>query len=163
MEPVIVSVVATGVVKLISAALAKIGQNLLDKSGDKVADAISTVVGEQAGTLFKKVFVKANEKTAAAEALTDIIAEPKNEDAQAALRIQLQKLMQADPQFVQEVHNLLEAAKPAAQAAGVNITVTGSGAAATAGGLAAGQGGAAVSGNVEGGINIGASKLSNSE
>ena len=79
------------------------------KAGDKV-------VGEAALAGAKKVWGKlrgkVEEKPEAAEAVRDLAEDPDDSDLQAALRVQLKKILAADSDFAEELAKLLEAAGP---------------------------------------------------
>lgn len=90
------------------------------------------------------------------KALANYVDDP--EDYEAVFEKYLQQELKANEAFHQEVVSLLQRFQAAAPESEVNIAVSGSGAIATHGGVAAGEGGAAVKGNVEGGIHIGRSE-----
>lgn len=154
MDPVTIGLLASSAVTLITTALSKTGETFVGKVNEEVATALGKSVGEKIAAVFSKIANKSKEKQAAAEAVQDVVADPKDEDAQATLRNQLKKLMTSDEAFAAEIERLLQEAKPEAEHNGINIVVSGSGSAAVSGGVAAGQGGIAVGGNVEGGVGI---------
>lgn len=97
-------------------------------TGQKVPAAIEAV-----WTAVKDRFAK---KAAAAEVLQDLVENPKDEDLQAAVRVQLRKLLEEDPAFASALRPLAEAAAnvqttTTTYAADVqgdgNVTVQGSG------------------------------------
>ncbi|WP_420627560.1 hypothetical protein [Candidatus Leptofilum sp.] len=157
MDPVTVSVVATSVVSLISTAIVNAGKVVINKSSKEVAKYLGDIVGKNVSAVLNTVISQASDKPAANEAVEDILLEPENEDVKAALRRQIEKLMKKDEEFANKLAELLEEAKSEAKQIGVNITVSGSGSAASSGGVAAGKGGVAVQGNVKGGISMGGS------
>ncbi|MFC1465136.1 MAG: hypothetical protein ACFLMY_09830 [Candidatus Brachytrichaceae bacterium NZ_4S206] len=71
--------------------------------------------------LAEKLQKKAEDKPALKEALADAQAAPQDEDALAALRVQLRKLLQDDPDLLAEAAQALTSV----QAAGVTVTATG--------------------------------------
>lgn len=71
--------------------------------------------------LAEKLQKKAEDKPALKEALDDAQAAPQDEDALAALRVQLRKLLQDDPDLLAEAAQALTSV----QAAGVTVTATG--------------------------------------
>jgi hypothetical protein len=152
MDPATASLIAGGAVSLLTKILVKAGKTFADTSD--VADILGQFAGEKVAAVFNRIAGKAKEKPAADEAVKDVLSDPNNTDAQAALRNQLQKLMKEDLAFADDLEKLLDAAKPEAEKAGISIVVSGDGAAAMSGGAAAGKGGIAIVGDVEGGIQM---------
>ena len=95
------------------------------KAGEKAAEEMGKNLGseawEQAKALWSKLRPKVEAKSAALEAAQDVAAAPDDKDAQAALRLQLKKLLAADQALAKEVARLWEEAKAA------SVTVTASG------------------------------------
>jgi hypothetical protein len=93
--------------------------------GDEVAEEAESKFGaaawERAKTLWGKLHPKVAAKAAAQEAVQDAAAAPDNEDAKAALRVQLKKLLADDPGLAEEIARQLSGA----QAAGVVVTASG--------------------------------------
>ena len=73
------------------------------KAGEKAAEEAGKKLGgdtwDRAKGLWGKLQPKVEAKPAAQEAVADAAAEPKNEDAQAALRQQLRKLLAEDDEL----------------------------------------------------------------
>lgn len=136
MEPLTLAATA---VAFLSPYLAKAGEKAVEEVGKKLPTAV--------GKLWQAIMARCKDKPAAAEAVKDVVAQSQDEDNQAALRKELRKVLEAEPAFVAELERLLATAQ---REAGDTITNTGSGAVATHGGVAAGQGGAAIGGNVTG-------------
>ncbi len=88
---------------------------LLTKAGEKAAEVVGEKFGaelwETAQELWGRLFPKVKEKPAALEAAQDVAANPEDEDAQAALRLQLRKLLSQDHFLAQEVARILEEAR----------------------------------------------------
>ncbi len=132
--------VATTVVAFLSPYLVEGGKAAAKKVGEKLVAAIER--------RFKG-------KHAAEEALTDVKNNPQDEDFQAALRVQLKKMMKKDETFAAELAELLDEAKAAGPPT-YQAAVYGSGAIAQgSGATAAGEGGMAVGRDVKGNISIG--------
>lgn len=95
------------------------------KAGGKALEEVGKKFGgdawERAKTLWGKLRPKVEEKPAAQEAAQDVADAPDDEDAQAALRLQLKKLLAEDEALAHEVAHLLEEAKQA----GVTVTASG--------------------------------------
>lgn len=92
------------------------------KAGEKAAEEAGKKLGaaawEKAKALWAQLRPKVEAKPAAREAVQDVAAYPKDEDARAALRLQLRKLLAEDPALAAEVARLWEGA----QATGATVT-----------------------------------------
>jgi hypothetical protein len=141
MDPV---TVATAAVSVLSPYLVKVGEKAAEEVGKRLPDL--------PGKLWNAIIGKFRGKPAAEEAVQDLLANPDDDDNRAAFRKELRKVLETDASFAAEFERLLGSAQGTG---GDTITVTGSGAAATRGGTAAGAGGVAVRGDVHGGVNIG--------
>jgi hypothetical protein len=95
------------------------------KAGEKAAEETGkTVAGqswEWAKSLWTKLKPKVEAKESALEAAQDVAQSPEDEDAQAALRVQLKKLLTEDQSLAEEVSQWLEQGK----AAGINVFAAG--------------------------------------
>lgn len=98
MDPV-TSLAATAVAVL-APYLARVGEELAKETGKAAATRI--------GPLYKALKARFQSKPAAQEALADLESNPTDEDAQTALRLQLQKQMKADSELTETVRKLLE-------------------------------------------------------
>jgi len=87
------------------------GQEAAKKLGEKAGEQGF----EQAKTLWEKLRPKMEARPAALEAAQDAAAHPDDEDALAALRLQLKKLLAEDQALAQELARLLEQTRPAGQ------------------------------------------------
>lgn len=142
MDPVTIS---TAVVAFLSPYLVEGGKAAAKKAGEALWSAL------------RKRF---EGKPAAKEAMDDMQKAPQDQDAQAVLRVQLKKALAEDADFLAQIAKLLEEAQAEAQAAGVQVTVRGSGAAAVGpGAVAAGTRGVAVGGDVKGSISTGSGNI----
>ncbi|HEX6902301.1 MAG TPA: hypothetical protein VF789_21465 [Thermoanaerobaculia bacterium] len=118
---------------------------LVSGGGELVKEA-GKALGENAPEILKslwsKLRPKVEEKPVAAEAVEEVAKAPEDADAQGALRIQLRKILESDPELAAEIAGLV---KEAQAAASYNATVTGGGAVGQGtGNVVAGQGGIAV-------------------
>jgi hypothetical protein len=138
---------ATGAVTVLSPYLVKIGEKAAEEVGKKLPEAV--------GRVWNAIMTKFKGKAAAEEAVKDFVSKPDDEDYRAAFRKELRKMLADEPVFVTELARLLEDAK---RQSADTISNTGSGAIATSSGVAAGAGGVAVRGDLQGGINMGASE-----
>ena len=95
------------------------------KAGEKAAEETGKAVASQslewAKSLWVKLQPKVEAKPAALEAAHDAVQMPDNTDAQAALRLQLYKLLAEDQSLAEEVSRWLEQGK----AAGITVTASG--------------------------------------
>jgi len=95
------------------------------KAGEKAAEETGKAVAGQswewAKSLWTKLKPDVEAKPAALEAAQDVARAPEDQDLQAALRVQLKKLLTEDQSLAEEVSRWLEQGKTA------GITVTASG------------------------------------
>lgn len=81
--------------------------------GSKAVEGASQKVGEdgwnKAKAIWAKLQPKVEAKEAAKEAATDVAERPENEDLQASLRVQLKKILDADPALAEEIAQILQA------------------------------------------------------
>ncbi len=95
------------------------------KMGEKAAEEAGKKLGaeawERAKALWGRLRPKVESKPAAREAVEDAAAAPQDEDALAALRLQLKKLLAEDPALATEIARLWGEA----QAAGVTVAASG--------------------------------------
>lgn len=83
----------------------------------------------QAKNLWAKLQPKVQAKTALQEAIENVAQEPANEDAQAAFRLQLKKLLTEDTTLATEIALFWQQVKPAS----LSVTANGDRSAATGG------------------------------
>jgi len=95
------------------------------KAGEKAAEETGKAVAGQSWEWAKSLWTKlkpgVEAKPAALEAAQDVAHAPENEDLQAALRVQINKLLTEDQSLAQEVSRWLEQGK----AAGITVTASG--------------------------------------
>jgi hypothetical protein len=127
----------------------------LVKAGEKAAEEVGKKLPEAAARVWNAIMTRFRGNAVAEAAVKDLAEKPGDQLNQSTFANQLRKVLDAEPAFATELAHLLEEAK---RQSGDTITNTGSGAVATSGGVAAGAGGAAVRGDVQGGINIGGSE-----
>jgi len=103
------------------------------KIGGRVADETVAAVGDEAvgfaRRLWDKLRGKVESKSAAQEAVNDVAEHPEDEDLQAALRVQLRKLLEEDTELAAEISKLWQGGQAANI---VTTTVTASGAGSVA-------------------------------
>jgi hypothetical protein len=78
-----------------------------EQAGTEASKKISLDAWEQAKTLWDKLHPRFEKKPAAQEAANDVADDPSNEDAQAALRQQLKRLLVEDSDFALELAKVL--------------------------------------------------------
>jgi hypothetical protein len=120
----------------------------LQKAGDKFAEEIGKSIPENVGKLYDAIKQRFSKKPIALETMDDLEKKPNDPDLQAALRVQLRKLLDEDAAFAEELRALLS------QGSGISISQTGSGSVATNEGVSAGEQGLAVKGDIEGNITM---------
>jgi len=98
MDPI--SSLASVVVAALAPYLAKAGEEFSKEAGKAASRKI--------GDLYAALARHFQKKPTAAGALADLKATPNDEDAQAALRLQLKKQMKADPAFADELRQILD-------------------------------------------------------
>lgn len=131
--------------------LVKAGEKGMETLGEKVGEGISAT----AKALWHKLRPAVEASPTAAAAVQDVVAAPGDADTQAALRVQLKKLLEADKDLFAGLAQVLEAAGRPQQAANF-----GDGAIAQGlGAVAAGKGGVAVGGDMHGGVRIGGTEF----
>jgi hypothetical protein len=99
--------------------LVKAGEDL----GTRAGQQLEATGWDLASKLWGRLGSKVDARPAAREAAADLAAQPDDADAQAALRVQLKKLLADEPDLQQELAALLKEAG----AAGTTTTVTVSG------------------------------------
>src|SRR5262249_35223123 len=94
----------------------------LTKTGEKAAEVVTKKITEagleKIKVIWQRIRLKIEAKPAALEAIQDALQSPDDQDVQATLRRQLQKLLEADEALADEVAQLWAEAKTA----GINVT-----------------------------------------
>ncbi|NMG22685.1 hypothetical protein [Brasilonema bromeliae] len=95
------------------------------KLGDKAAEEAAKKLGadswEKAKVIWVKLHPKVEAKPSAQEAVQDVAQAPEDEDALAALRQQLKKLLKEDPTLESELTRLLTEAEAPQSRGNINI------------------------------------------
>lgn len=133
MDPITISAIAASAVTFLSPYLAKAADSIVPKAAEELYGALRA---------------RLTQKPAAAEALHDLEKAPADADAQAALRLQLKKLLGEDAEFAAQLKGLVEEIDRTAPRGGVT---------ATGRGVAAGGNinGPTFTGDIHGGVDIG--------
>ncbi len=95
MDPQTINVIATAAIGFFTYFLAKAGEATAKKIGEDIYQALKT---------------RFSKKPAAQEALADLEKAPNEADYQAALRVQLKKLLAEDESFAAQLQRLLQEA-----------------------------------------------------
>jgi hypothetical protein len=111
--------------------LLKAGEGAAEEAGKKLGEKAGGGAWDKAKALWAKLRPKAEAKPAAQEAVEEVAASPKDEDARAALRLQLKKLLAEDESLAREVFEMHEGARKA----GVNVAAIGDRSVAIGGGV----------------------------
>jgi hypothetical protein len=115
------------------------------RGGTELVEEAGKTLGEEGVALVRKLWgklrSKVEEKPATAEAAVDVARAPEDADALAALRLQLRKLLEAEPVLTAELARLVETAPQLqAEVHGSGTVVQGHGnVVAGPGGIAAGR------------------------
>jgi hypothetical protein len=114
--------------------LLKAGEKAAEKSGEQIGEKVVPGLGqrawETAKSLWGKIHPKIEAKPAAQEAIKDVVATPKDEDALATLRQQLKKLLTEDASLAEQLAQMMEEKRNAsiiAQGISNSIVVIGDG------------------------------------
>ncbi|GGT33139.1 hypothetical protein ACFFV7_15605 [Nonomuraea spiralis] len=113
----------------VTAAVGAYGGAVLAKANEQAADA---TVG-WGRTILQRIFGVTAAEEEVPEAVAELAADPDNTDLQAVLRVQIGRLLTADPELAAQVRTLLEQAEAATGRTGTT-TVTASGQGAVAAG-----------------------------
>lgn len=100
-----------------------LGQKAVGKAAEKAGEQSAAAAGQ----IWRRLWPKVKAKEAAKEAAEDVAKDPTDEDAVAAWRRQLKKILEGDAGLAAEVEGLLKAAEAAAQGTWVRQSVTGDG------------------------------------
>lgn len=96
--------------------------------GNKAVEGASQKIGEDVWNKGKAIWGKLNPqveaKQTALEAATDLANHPEDEDLQAALRVQLKKILESDTALAAEITKILQTTSPT-QPTGDNIQISG--------------------------------------
>jgi thioredoxin-like negative regulator of GroEL len=99
-------------------------------AGQRVAEEVGDELGEHGGeiarALWQRLGPRIEAKPASQEAVQDAAANPKDADAQAALRVQIRKLLTEDTALATELTELLNKERPAGSVTTVTASGTGS-------------------------------------
>jgi hypothetical protein len=112
------AVLAGTVVKFVVALARQYGSSVLDHVEDDATDAAADATVGLGRRLLRRLLGRAESRAAIESAVTDVAEDPDDEDSTAALRLQIRKVLQADPKLAEDVSGMLTSA-------GVNIVASG--------------------------------------
>ena len=92
---------------------------------ETAAEKLGEASWAKAQQIWSQLQPKVNAKPAAKEAAADVAHDPDDADLQAALRVQLKKILDTDPDLSQAIAQLLQPLDPGPQTLHINQTVTG--------------------------------------
>ena len=109
-----ITILSATAVALLSPYLAEAGKAAAKKAGEAIADTVPKI--------YQVIKAKFAQKPTAAEALTELEKNPTDEDLQAAIRVQLKKLLAEDSSFANQLQQLIETAQAVAASNITNVT-----------------------------------------
>jgi len=155
MDPISIPLIVTGTWTVLEPFVKKAGGKLLEKAGELLPEAV--------GKVWDAVKGKMESKPETESIPADVANAPDDEDAQAAFRYQLKKLLENDEAFAKQLDALVNEAKEVT-ITNMSATLTGDGAIAQGDGAkAVGAGGVMIGGNVDGNIILGNENTVNSD
>ncbi len=155
MEPISTSLLVAGTWKVLEPFIKKAGNKLLEKASD--------LLPEEVGKVWDVVKAKMETKPETASIPTDLANKPDNPAVQGAFQYQLEKLLDNDEAFKQQLNALVEKAKQVT-VTNMSATLTGNGAIAQGNNAkAVGAGGVMIGGDVTGNIIMGDNNSINDE
>ena len=101
------------------------------KLGDKAAEKAAEKVGEdswgKAKAIWSKLKPKVEAKAAAQEAIADVAKNPDDADLQAAMRVQLKKILESDAELATAIAEILKDTTGGSSGTQIQQSVTGQG------------------------------------
>jgi hypothetical protein len=93
-------------------SLLKLGNKAVEKATESASGKFGEAAFAKAQAVWTKLSPKVEAKEAAKEAAIDVANSPEDKDSQAALRVQLKKLLEQDEDLFQAISQILEADAP---------------------------------------------------
>jgi hypothetical protein len=109
---------AAAVMPYLTAAATAYGMNTLDKARDAVVDKTSDATVTVGHRILNRILHRKESQRVIEGAVIDLAAAPDDEDAQAALRLQIRKAVTDDPALLSDIAGILNEA-------GVTVTASG--------------------------------------
>lgn len=101
--------------------LLKAGEGAAEEAGKQLGEKAGGGAWDKAKALWAKLHPKTEAKSAVKEAVQEVAAAPDDEDARAALRLQLKKILAEDESMAQEISEMQREMRRA----GVNVAAIG--------------------------------------
>jgi hypothetical protein len=92
--------------------LLKLGGKALEKATESASGKFGEAAFKKAEAVWAKLSPKVEAKEAAKEATIDVANSPEDEDSQAALRVQLKKLLEQDEDLMKAIEQILQEDAP---------------------------------------------------
>ncbi len=92
--------------------LLKLGGKAVEKATESASGKFGEAAFKKAEAVWAKLSPKIEAKEAAKEAAIDVANNPEDEDSQAALRVQLKKLLEQDEELMKSIEQILKADAP---------------------------------------------------
>jgi hypothetical protein len=92
--------------------LLKLGGKAVEKATERASGKFGEAAWSKAQAVWEKLSPKVEGKEAAKEAAVDVANHPEDEDSQAALRVQLKKLLEQDEELVKAIAQILQEDSP---------------------------------------------------
>jgi hypothetical protein len=92
--------------------LLKLGGKAVEKATESASGKAGEAAFKKAEAVWAKLSPKVEAKEAAKEAAIDVANSPEDEDSQAALRVQLKKLLEQDEELMKAIEQILKADAP---------------------------------------------------
>ncbi|MBF2079165.1 MAG: hypothetical protein IGR76_11755 [Synechococcales cyanobacterium T60_A2020_003] len=90
----------------------KVLEGAATTSGETAGSKLTENALKKAGAIWEKLFPNVEAKEAAKEAVDDVAKAPDDADAQAALRLQLKKILESDPELAKAIAQIMEEDAP---------------------------------------------------
>lgn len=113
MEPTTISIITASAVSLLVSYLKKATEEFVGEVGKGLGKAVTTFAGSRVQEVYDAIKARFASKEPAKKALDNLVKAPEDLNYQAAVRIELTKLLQEDAIFARQLTDLL---KEAAQA-----------------------------------------------
>jgi hypothetical protein len=128
MDPALAKAIAGNAIAILTPAVIKIAKAAtgpVKEMGEELIETLGKTAGKQVVSLMKMISSKSKGDPVAENALGEFVQAPQDQDAQAALRLQLRNMLIQDEAFAQDLRRLLESEESDAKEQ-VRITVEGS-------------------------------------
>jgi hypothetical protein len=102
----------TAFLSLFLPSLLKLGSKALEKATESASGKFGEAAFAKAQAIWDKLGPKVEAKEAAKEAAIDVANNPDDQDLQAALRVQLKKLLEQDEELFKAIEQILKADAP---------------------------------------------------